>query len=85
MKRSLFFRMLRKYYLYEKYIPLVLKRCPKEGTRQYLFLKPAYLRNWMLFLKDPAHGGDLLVMHFFRHLAAGTSSIDRAIRGDVPF
>lgn len=79
-----FFRMLKKYYLYGKYIPVAMKRYPKAGTRQYLFIRPAYVRNWKLFVKDPIHGGGLLVMHFFRHLAAGTGFVDRLIRKGVP-
>lgn len=64
--------MVRKYYTYGKYIPRHIRKHPRKGARQFfLFIRPAYVRNWRLFLKDPVHGLGLLFVKFVQYVAGG--------------
>ena len=67
-----FGKMVHKYYIYGKYVPKYIKRHPRKGARQFfLFIRPSYIRNWKLFLKDPIHGLGLLFMKAIQYLAGG--------------
>lgn len=67
-----FWPMVRKYYIYGKYIPRYIRKHPGKGARQFfLFIRPAYARNWKLFLKDPTHGLGLIFVKFVQYVAGG--------------
>jgi glycosyltransferase involved in cell wall biosynthesis len=74
-------RLWSKYYLYGKYMPVYLRRWPRAGTKQFFFIRPAYVRNWKLFLREPHYGTGLVILNVVRYVAAGLGAIDGYIRG----
>ena len=70
-----FRKMVRKYFLYGQDIPLYIKRNPVAGAQQFVIVRPAYLRNWRMFLKDPTHGAGLAIMKLSQYIAGGLGFI----------
>lgn len=66
-----FGKMLYKYYYYGKHVIGYLKKHPKTEVKRDLIIRPAYLRNWRLFIKDPVHGAGLMIMKLFQYTAGG--------------
>ena len=66
-----FGEMLAKHFYYGSLMPSYLKRHPVDGTGRFFPLRPAYFRNWRLFLRDPLHGGGLVVMKVLQYVVAG--------------
>jgi len=66
-----FGEMLAKHFYYGSLMPSYLRRHPVDGTGRFFPLRPAYFRNWRLFLKDPLHGIGLVVMKVLQYMMAG--------------
>ncbi len=66
-----FGEMLAKHFYYGSLMPTYLRRHPLDGTGRFFPLRPAYFRNWRLFLRDPLHGSGLVVMKVLQYLVAG--------------
>jgi hypothetical protein len=75
-----FGRMVRKYYLYAQDVPLYVKRNPKSGIPQFFILRPAFLRNWRLFINDPIHGLGLMIIKLSQYAAGGVGFLTWIIR-----
>lgn len=68
-------KMVKKAFNYGRTMPLYIKREPKESFQQFFILRPSYLRNWKLFLKDPISGSGLLIAKIIQYSAAGVGMI----------
>lgn len=74
-------KMLRSSYLYGQDIPFYMKKYPKLGMKQFFIIRPAYLKNLRLFIKDPIHGVGLMVMKSLQYLVGGLGFLMRLLRG----
>ena len=70
-KLPFFGEMLKKHFYYGSLMPDYLKRHPVDGTARFAPLRPAYFRNWRLFVRDPVHGVGLVVMKGLQYFVAG--------------
>jgi len=66
-----FGKMLQKYYVYSKCVPKHIRKHPKSGLKQFWIIRPAYIRNWHLFVKDPIHGVGLAFMKSAQYFVGG--------------
>lgn len=80
-------KQLKKKYVYGKTVDRYFK---KHGDhkwmliKQYSLLRPAYVRNWKKFVKDPIHGVGLIVMKILEYIAAFTGIIaSKLIKSEV--
>lgn len=61
--------IIRKRWYYSKNLQRYLAKNREESKREFTFLRPAFFKNWKLFLRDPLHTAGFLVMRFFEGLA----------------
>ncbi len=78
-----FREMLAKHFYYGSLMPGYLRRHPVDGTGRFFPLRPAYFRNWRLFLRDPMHGIGLVVMKVLQYVVAGIGFVWGVGRGVV--
>ncbi len=71
-----FWQILRKHYYYGKEMGKYLKKYPSTGTKRFFIMRPAYIRNWRLFVKDPIHGIGLIFMKLIQYFMAGLGFVD---------
>ena len=62
-------QIVRKRYYYSLTLQLYLKKHREVAKREFRFFRPAYLQNWKLFARDPAHAAGMLIMRFLEGLA----------------
>lgn len=65
-----FWQMVRKHYYYGQEMKKYLKKSKSKGIRRFFIIRPAYIRNFRLFAKDPIHGAGLLAMKLAQYFAA---------------
>jgi len=72
-EKTSFFRLLKKKYYYGKEMRKYLKKSGAIGMKRFNLFRPAYFRNWKLFIKDPIHGFGVILMKVLQWLvgAAG--------------
>ncbi|HTW96197.1 MAG TPA: glycosyltransferase [Candidatus Methylomirabilis sp.] len=68
-------KMIKKAFGYGKTMSLYIKKRPKEAFEQFFIIRPAYFKNWKLFIKDPISGFGLLTMKFVQYSAAAAGII----------
>lgn len=68
-------KMINKTFNYGKTMPLYIKREPKESFRQFFIVRPAYFKNWKLFLKDPISGFGLMAIKLIQYSAASLGMV----------
>jgi len=64
-----FFKTLGKYYYYTSGVLKPLKKNPKMVMKRNFIIRPAFLRNWRLFINDPVHGLGLMIMKSLQYVA----------------
>lgn len=64
-----FAQMIRKHFYYGKEMRKYFKKSRMIGVKRFFIVRPAYLRNWRLFVRDPVHGLGLIIMKFFQYVA----------------
>jgi glycosyltransferase involved in cell wall biosynthesis len=62
--------ILRKHYYYGKSLKAFLKKNRKRGTRQLMPVRPAYLKHWRVFARQPKLAAGFIVYQIARYLAA---------------
>lgn len=62
-------KMMVKYFNYGKSISKYIKKRPIEATKQFFIFRPAYLKNYRLFLKHPITGLGLMCMKTLQYSA----------------
>jgi glycosyltransferase involved in cell wall biosynthesis len=66
---------LKKKYYYGQRLKPYLEKNKKKAKQQYKLIRPAYIRNWRLFLKDPIHGFGFIIMKVCEFGAGGLGYI----------
>ena len=66
-----FFNIIKKKYNYGKSIKKYIEKNRKRAKYQLKLIRPAYLRNWKLFLKDPIHAFGFVIMRSCEISAGG--------------
>lgn len=61
----------KKFYYASKAGVYLKKYPPKFSDLVFFIFRPAYLRNWKLFLSDPLHGIGMLILKFIEIVAGG--------------
>ncbi len=61
--------IVRKRYYYSKNLRKYLVRNREESKNELRIIRPAFLKNWKVFLRDPFHTAGLIVVRFFEGLA----------------
>lgn len=64
-------RILKKKYEYGKTFGPYIRKHPEIAKRQLTIFRPAYIRNWRLFLKDPVHSVGVILMKVCEFIAGG--------------
>jgi arabinofuranan 3-O-arabinosyltransferase len=53
---------IKKKYYYGKTMPVYIKKNPEFAFKQLNLVRPAFLRNWRMLIKDPLHAMGLMLM-----------------------
>jgi len=61
--------LAKKAFLFGKDVTKFVKKSPTGGFRYFFPIRPAYIRNWKLFVKDPLHGIGLVFMRIVEYSA----------------
>lgn len=64
------FQMLRKAFNYGKTMPAYIKKRPQESFNQFFIIRPAYLKNYKMFLREPIAGLGLLFIKILQYTSA---------------
>ena len=59
----------RKRYYYSKNLQRYIAKNKEESKNEFRIIRPAFLKNWKLFLRDPLHAAGLAVVRLFEGLA----------------
>lgn len=74
-----FWEVVEKKFYYGTKMREYLRKHPVKGTKRFFLLKPAFLRNWRLLVRDPIHGLGLLFMKTVQWIAGGCGLIKSLI------
>ncbi|MBO3799272.1 MAG: glycosyltransferase [Candidatus Brockarchaeota archaeon] len=69
----------RKHYYYGKTLPRFLEKNRGRGMMQLSPLRPAFIRNWKKFAKNPIVTAGFLTYQFVKYLSAGLGFLSRMI------
>jgi GT2 family glycosyltransferase len=64
-----FSKMLKKYYYYGKYLFEYTKNFPQRAVMQFVFLRPAFIKNVNLLIKNPIYAIGLFSMKISQYFA----------------
>lgn len=62
--------VIRKYYYYGKSIEKFVEKNPRRGMKQLSPIRPAHIRNWKLFVKNPVLSVGFVIYQISRYLSA---------------
>ena len=75
-------KMLKKYYKYGKSMIPYAKKYPLESFKQFSFIRPAYFKNYKLFLRHPLIGCGLLFLKGLQYIVASIGSLHYIVFGE---
>lgn len=58
----------KKAFMYGKDVSKFVKKSPKKGFIYFFPIRPAYIRNWKLFLMHPGLGGGIIIMRLVEYI-----------------
>ena len=61
--------IVRKRYYYSRNLRRYMAKNKEESKNEFRIIRPAFLKNWKLFLKDPLHLAGLVVVRLSEGLA----------------
>lgn len=64
------FRMVKKAYNYGKTMMKYVRKRPVDATKQFFIVRPAYVKNYKMFLKEPILGLGLILIKIIQYSAA---------------
>lgn len=64
-------RTMKKKFYYGQKLNLYISKTKHKAKKQFTLFRPAFLKNWRLFLNDPIHGFGLIVIKIFEFGAGG--------------
>lgn len=70
---------LKKKYEYGQTIEIFLGKNPGEGRRHFSLFRQAYIRNWKMFIKRPAHSTGLIFMKTCEFFVGGLGFVENKI------
>jgi len=62
-------KLIKKRYLYGKYVRKYLQRYRVDAYKQFLPVRLSYLKNWRLFIRNPVHAVGFIIMRLVEYMA----------------
>lgn len=65
-----FSETMKKHFYYGKHMKIYFKKAKVIGLKRFFIVRPAYIRNWKLFARDPVHGLALIIIKILQYMFA---------------
>ena len=80
-----FWPLVKKKFYYGSQMAKYFKKSGVVGIKRFSFFRPAYFRNWRLFLKNPFHGTGLIFMKTSHWIAGSLGLLIAFLKKDAKY